>query len=225
MESDTEAFARRESVKFITKTWNSMSGELQEKALQDFVGKVSNDFDWEVKLKLITFWEMLTEKYLTKPDNSSTVLTPSYATGLLPSLTTSSSGENSRAISGIQELVNTGCLDSLYTLLDDYDQSVCEQACVLLQRVMDQMADVITPGSLPTESECSRTKQRKVDISDTKLNIAYRKLESLDLKSRLLEVSASCDEYDKNPLSLLEDMLAYCNKADPENEDNAVDCY
>ncbi|XP_021354819.1 BRCA1-associated ATM activator 1-like isoform X2 [Mizuhopecten yessoensis] len=213
LESDTEAFARRESVSFITRMWNSVHGDLKADILQVLVERASSDFDWEVKVKLVDFWEMLMEKDLLRSE----VQLPSYADGLLQR------EKQQNLDQAFQEFIKTACFESLFKLLDDYDQSVCQKACLLLIRVMKHMSGVLERhDSLPPDSDIP-VKKRKTNDSD--IESIYQKLKALDLTARLLEVSTTCDEYDKNPMSLLEDMLTYSNKTDPEDESNVIDCY
>ncbi|XP_033757831.1 BRCA1-associated ATM activator 1-like [Pecten maximus] len=212
---DTEAFARRESICFITTMWNSVHCDLKVNILKILVERTSSDFDWEVKVKLVDFWEMLIDKDLIGSD----VKLPSYANSLQPREKQQTLEQTRGTLQNIECFVKTACFDSLFKLLDDYDQSVCEKACLLLMRVMKHLSDVLEVDSaIPA-------KKRKTDDSETNIESVYQKLKALDLTTRLLEVSTTCDEYDKNPMSLLEDMLSYSKKTETDNESNALDCY
>ncbi|XP_069125315.1 BRCA1-associated ATM activator 1-like [Argopecten irradians] len=216
LQEDTEAFPRRECVSFITKTWHCVHSGFKDQIYEILAEGTSNDFDWEVKMKLVEFWEMLINQELLMTD----VKLPSYAV---------QSSEKEQAIGtiqNIQELVKTKCFDCLLRLLDDYDQSVCEKACLLMIRLKDYLADVLQ-DSLTSNS---LAKKRKTDDSPTDMESIYEKLKALDLTCRLLQVSRTCDEYDKNPMSLLEDMLSYQTDrphdlTSPHHDTNAVDCY
>ncbi|XP_060081779.1 BRCA1-associated ATM activator 1-like [Ylistrum balloti] len=221
LQDDTEAFARRECISFVTRMWSSVHGDLKVNTLQILVERTSNDFDWEVKAKLVDFWEMLIEEGLTGSD----VQLPSYVDSLLPSEKHQNFEQTKGAFESIEELVKTGCFDSLLKLLYDYDQSVCEKACTLLLRVMKHLSVHFEQHNSVQSDSAIPAKRMKTSDSETNIESIYHKLKCLNLTARLLEVSTTCDEYDKNPMSLLEDMLSYSNKADQEDENNAVDCY
>jgi hypothetical protein len=50
---------------------------------------------------------------------------------------------------------------------------------------------------------------------------------TLDVEQKLAVFSQTCDEYDRNPVSLLDDILLYTGSHDHQDEDDStiIDCY
>lgn len=281
--SDSEAFVRRSVAAFIVAIFpdKTLVSSKIKHLIYNVMMKAVDDFDWEVKLKTLEFWELMIEKELKIPDdrkNCALEDIPSYASGLYQG--TSSSGIKPQSedklrtvISGIETLQEIGCWEALYKLMEDYDQSVSEQTCKLLVRVRDyiknkfdlkksfesrtdthfeQESKILDTPSLENDEVHNHSLKRKSDsqngCNEHESKIARmekhenpdlnKKIELPDIVLRLVTETkldftlASCrsdgpsNEYNNNPLSLLEDILADLESQDhDEDEDNVVDCY
>lgn len=240
---DTEAFARRAALGTIC-DWVHMNQFSTDHAhIYDTLCILIKDMDWQVKLKVLNFWENQYNQLKINIENSKAD-TPSYAVEL-------SIENNKRKIENhdtdckalIDKLQEFGKKGGLYVILmgsQDYDQSVQHQACKLLESVkhLCEESGVDLPG-------CSHPKRKMLskniepvnmdttssDIPTSKLDIKQdigvldflENVENIDLKKMLDLTSQSIDEYQRNPEMLLQDILISLKPN--EDEDNAIDCY
>ncbi|CAC5409592.1 BRAT1 [Mytilus coruscus] len=243
--SDTEAFVRRSAVDCITKLWEDysvLSSNNRLSILKLMSNVMTKDFDWEVKLKVLDFWNQYINKELFECDNLQVTL-PSYTVKNYSSSISSDSGlKNNKTKSKITCLVTSGCLKSLFSLADDFDRSVIQKALNTTKNVKhfikqnNLLTDMVFDKDY-VEENCSNCKKQKFnltlnqDISFEEGNKDEREmidwLLSVDIDQKLATFSQTCDEYERNPISLLDDILLYAGSHDHEDEDDntVIDCY
>ncbi|VDI52448.1 Hypothetical predicted protein [Mytilus galloprovincialis] len=243
--TDTEAFVRRSAVDGITKLWgdNSVLSSSNRLSILKLMSNVMiKDFDWEVKLKVLDFWNQYINKELFECDNQQVTL-PSYTVeNDSCSISSSSELKKNGTKSKIECLVTSGCLRSLFSLTDDFDRSVIQKAL----NTTKNMKHLIEQNNLLTdmvfdkdsrEENCSNCKKQKFDLTLNQ-DISFEQgnkdekdlldwLLSVDIDQKLATFSQTCDEYDRNPISLLDDILLYAGSHDHEDEDDntVIDCY
>ena len=206
--------------------------------------KTMKDFDWEVKMRCLKFWDIFITQELDQQSATSTPL-PSYAVSLVSSeenaVTVDNKNENSSLF--IRNILRSGCLRALLYAVDDYDPTVCEEACSQLIKINNELRtsfiDLVTPKEVTLgniskhnerdqnmEEEKSLDKLKDFDKLDSSQSEDSKKkmlqmLSGLDLTSLKQQFSQSTDSYSNNPITLLEDILASVT----ENEEHFVDCY
>ena len=203
--------------------------------------KTMKDFDWEVKMRCLKFWDIFITQELAQQSATSTPL-PSYAVSLVSSeenaVTVDNKNENSSLF--IRNILRSGCLRALLYAVDDYDPTVCEEACSQLIRINNELQksciDLVTvkqvthgnheeknhdmqqEKSLDELEDCDKLNTTQLEDSNKKM---LQMLSGLDLTSLKQQFSQSTDSYSNNPITLLEDILASVT----ENEEHFVDCY
>ncbi|GAB1608528.1 uncharacterized protein LOC115214308 isoform X2 [Argonauta hians] len=240
LETDTEAFPRRAAAKFVLKLSTSLhcsdsmvtlQNSVMEKVLQD-------DLDWEVKKIAIEYWEnIMSSEKLSATKNSNSL--PSYAVGLLKAEDKCDACTYCKMLKFICKLHNNNCIDSLLLAYHDCDYSVQEEAGKVLVNLKTFLVDhfkLENDGSCLAKKEdinsqdlylcckkncCSSEQSTKKAVSFVKM------LSDLDVSSYLQDCLRNCDLYIKNPLSLIEDILADCNGyvTSDEDDENTLDCY
>ncbi|KAJ8319158.1 hypothetical protein KUTeg_004249 [Tegillarca granosa] len=275
--NDSEAFVRRSVTSLIVAVYpnNTIVSSKIKQLIYNVMLKNVDDFDWEVKLKTLEFWQLLIEEELkiyNDRKNCPLDSIPSYVSGLYQETSRRAKLQNKdelkTVISGIKKLQDIGCWEALCKLMEDYDQSVSEQTCKLVIRVRDfiksktELEDSFHSrpnAAIKQESEilnthCDRfnnmkrksdnqnghnehvSKVARMEKHEDQNSHYETELPDIVLKlfneTKLDLVLISCksgdlsDEYDKNPLSLLEDILADLESQDQEDDgDNVVDCY
>ncbi|XP_071129438.1 uncharacterized protein [Mytilus edulis] len=243
--TDTEAFVRRSAVDCITKLWgdNSVLSSNSRLSLLKLMSNVmTKDFDWEVKLKVLDFWNQYINKELFECDNPQVTLPSNTVENNSSSISSDSGLKKNGTKSKIKCLVASGCLGSLFSLTDDFDRSVIQKAL----NTTKNMKHFIEQNNLLTdmvfdkdsgEENCSNCKKQKFDLTLNQ-DISFEQgnkdekdlldwLLFVDIDQKLATFSQTCDEYDRNPISLLDDILLYAGSHvhDDEDDNTVIDCY
>ncbi|KAL3877154.1 hypothetical protein ACJMK2_034902 [Sinanodonta woodiana] len=235
LESDTEAFARRSAAEFIVSLNKDEKMLKLTEILTDNVFSTMNsaikDFDWEVKLTVLQFWEDILQKQLglQRSDDPVPPYLPLSTVTRQPDLT---KNELQRCFESLWRL---GCWDTLMYAVDDYDITVVEKSCQTIQNLINTNGKELRELEENWEEEnlihCAPKARHKLEGAN---GCSSEKQEWYQMRvtlQTLLKFKASdhkdclqtTDMYDKNPLDLLQDILLSCTST--EEEENTIDCY
>ena len=251
IQNDTEAFARRAAIDLLVKLWthdlvDSTRSHDIEKVMQNAI----YDFDWEVKLRVLAFWEQV-----------------QGALGPQPVKRDGMKRGHDDVINVLQPLCDCGGLTVLLEAFDDYDKAVQKKACVMLKTLKTSCAlndiepipedakysktDTIEDADAVCQEAVSETMCDTVDIcgqdsvnehgvSETTKKVAGRDvaefirwLRSVDLDRVCDRADQSVDGYADNPESLVDDLLTSLDRiehmtdteGEESGEENVIDCY
>ncbi|XP_029639340.2 uncharacterized protein LOC115214308 isoform X2 [Octopus sinensis] len=243
LETDSEAFARRAAAKFLLKLSKTVHGRNQLAVFHKAMYNVlQDDLDWEVKKVSIEYWEsiIISEEQSTL---QSTTNVPSYAAGLVMSGEICKACTNCKILKMLSKLQQINCIDSLLLAYRDCDYSVQEEAgrvlvnlkkflaehikledigqCLVKTVNMEDAQDLYQCCSKDCCRSCERSAKKHKGVAFVEM------LSELDVSSYLQDCQMNCDLYIKNPLSLIEDILADCDEGEMSEEDdeNVLDCY
>ncbi|XP_077980520.1 integrator complex assembly factor BRAT1-like [Glandiceps talaboti] len=181
-------------------------------AVFDAMIQASRDFDFEVKLSVIDFWENVFKHFNPGYQSSTEPCMPDYmkaVSNIQPKICS-----QDVAVCGVQEVCKTQCLKTLQAMLDDYDRIVSEKTCKILINIKHYITTNIP--------DINALLQHQIDDTTHKDLKNFRDfILSNDFNAMLKEKERSTDMYEQNPLSLLEDILSCVD----DNEDNLLDCY
>ena len=192
------------------------------------------DFDWKVKLKVVQFW-----KHVIQYDLRLFIEVKPFSSYSVHDFQTTN---QETLVHKLFWFSKSGCLEALFVLTDDFDNSVVEKTLELIREIKEffvnhNLIDFIQ-DSLENDHImgcCNITKKRKLDhelfesIRNGEITVLIdllTKLMSFNVENKLSQVSERCDEHD--PISLLDDILSYVGSHDTlNNEDktNVIDCY
>lgn len=251
--NDTEAFVRRSAVLFFTKLWedNSLSETNKQAILTLFSEVMVKDFDWDVKLNVLEFWsQIINKEFCTKEKLDLGI--PSYAMINNESIIYSDTSVKDNLKLSFCKLYTLGCFKALFSMVEDFDQSVVEKALQLIRNIKDIVKrtnltseftnffdefQIVKESLKENEVLCKKQKLELKEIEKTNFSIEngqkeeilefIEKLMTLDVEQKLAVFSQTCDEYDRNPISLLDDILLYTGSHDHQDEDDStiIDCY
>ncbi|XP_013393268.1 BRCA1-associated ATM activator 1-like [Lingula anatina] len=209
LETDSEAFPRRAAVQVLS-SWYSIAPETTQAVILVSMTTAIKDFDWEVQVLVLAFWESVFTKCFQNVD------TPAYAV-----VAPSQSKQRKREFSlEARELdIMNRCCEILLFAVKDCDRKVCEKAAKMIAEIMPELQSKcqnIADGTYSVvEGEC---KKDKVNC----LMESVKELRTVDVPEILHEKSQSSDGYAENPFSILDDILASCEEPD---EGAVIDCY
>jgi hypothetical protein len=234
LNTDSEAFPRRAAVELLTVLCSKLSAsatsdpgssKILEKICTRMVSAME-DFDWEVKVKVLDFWENIAETLLTGKLNGD------YDGKEEPDGLTEHKTKGSQAKAGTKHKLQELSEDKAYTVLqglldrgfgkavltgaEDYDLSVKQKALAILAKVAEICSAHAPSASkqLHTSTESSdiasthKSKQKEIEDCCGKTASFLAKLAELDPSHQLKHLGSSSDEYNCKPLSLLEDVRA-----------------
>ena len=222
---DSEGFARRAALEVICSWSEKPAFSPQQAQIGAIINSSIHDLDWEVKLLVLKYWEEQLER-LTSPQPS----VPDNATGLNPDGSAESSLE---ALKGLGE---SGCYKTIATAFQDHDPSVQHKAYAITDKLCSNLkeqsqydilssdvnSDNDTSGEPLAKRKCPDSTSSKCVSGPHSLSEFLYLVEGLDLNRCLKESAQSTDEYQRNPLTLLDDILTSLRQ---NSEDNAIDCY
>lgn len=247
--NDTEAFVRRSAVIFFTKLWedNSLSEPSKQAILTLFSEVMVKDFDWDVKLNILEFWSQIIDKeFCTKEKLDFGI--PSYA--IVNNESDTSTKDHLKM--AFCKLYTLGCFKALFSMIEDFDQSVVEKALQLIRNIKDLVKrtnltseftnflddfQIMKDSLKENKVLCKKQKLELKEIEKTnfwtenvqkeEIHEFIEKLITLDVEQKLAVFSQTCDEYDRNPVSLLDDILLSAGSHDHQDEDDStiIDCY
>jgi len=145
----------------------------------------------------------------------------------------------------LQDLLDRGFGRALLACADDYDSAVKQKALAILTRLLEVCkppaptpAKVLHTDSSSNTADVTMEEKEGKEHSDTDIQAFIHKLCELDPSHQLQQLGASSDEYDRKPLSLLEDVMTAAKGAAIVHEvtllsedefddadDMFVDCY
>ena len=214
-----------------------------EKVMRDTI----NDFDWEVKMLVLNFWDRILARLETgslKRDSTEQQCTDAV----------------------LQAMCDKGALVVLLEAFDDYDKPVQKKACVMLKSLKvkyvgeaidgdtrSRATDGVVDDNDATDQEMVSPSERgtvqmspqDVDTSTndgttvTKVAAGHdvsefnRWLRTIDLDSVCVTIDQSTDRYADNPESLVDDLLTSLERiehmtdteGEESGEENVIDCY
>ena len=131
LQTDTEAFPRRTAIRFLL-SYYSNKVKVREQCditvVMETLMTSSKDFDWEVKLAGLEFVENLILQEMADERNYCENSVPSYAVDLLKKKIDDSEIKVPKMLCALCRLELYGCWKALFVAVEDYDQTVCEQA-------------------------------------------------------------------------------------------------
>lgn len=242
--NDSEAFPRRAAIEFLSVMYCRLSSataaepekqSLTEKICTTMVS-VMYDFDWEVKLKALEFWEIMAEPLLARTKCGSDgarcdrqpccvemgAKTDEVCQSKLEVTEHGRAGKHKLQETAhhiLQDLLNKGFGKAASAGADDYDSAVKQKALKILARVLEVCGPSAPSASKIAKSDCSTVFQApapsSTNASALKGSDSYtdsdeylRNVRQLDPSHQLEQLGNSCDEYDHKPFSLLEDVIA-----------------
>lgn len=231
--NDSEAFPRRAGVDLLGVLFDHVSPVKHEVILATLQHAATKDFDWDVQLKALTFWEKFVEQemegLLDSRDGDVLMVTETGQKRKSP--------DDTGVLQLLEKFHKSGVLAVLLSALQDSDKSVGEKACQILITMKRNLTTLLNEDF--TEStkklKCGGNKKEVTESGGNNCNgvdtcVCAPSVQSFlsvlndhDLHKKLSVISQSSDEYVRNPMSLLEDILN--SLSDEQNEDNVVDCY
>ncbi|XP_076454852.1 uncharacterized protein LOC143289686 [Babylonia areolata] len=251
--NDSEAFPRRAAVLLLTallsrSTLPSLTPSPSDRTLLRTkicaaMLAAMNDFDWDVKVKVLDFWEKLAAPLLPCREGveggsggGGNVRNAAMSDRKLHRKRTSS--KQSCSVSSkdyhcaLESLLQEGFGQALMTGAEDYDLAVKQKALhmlVSLQECMESEEDLpVKAPRLDRESDTTNSHSAEVtgeEASNTDLtapcvtvNQFLQALSQLDPASTLQQQSHGANEYDRKPASVLEDVMAAVKGASSVHE-------
>ena len=204
LENDLEAFTRRAAVELL-KRWSS-SGAMSDKAHHIFttMKRLIDDYDWEVKIKAIEFWEefIKLDKVTIRANGSR-----------------ETSGKSLSVHGCSNELLEHFCMQGgnevLFKAIKDHDRSVQKKACQVMLKIYHFLA---------------REKENETHLPAVCLDLSNI-LSELDLEHLMQKFDSSIDEH-TDMKTFLYDVLSSMKLLEeslPAEEDDgtapSIDCY
>lgn len=224
---DSEAFPRRNAVLYM-KGLFLHKHDIYKRIESEFLttmADVMSDFDWEVKVKCLEFWECAVEQELKLFMSHECIKqTVSLISKLLE-----------------KNIILQKAVVSVFSGLDDYDPSVCAAACELclkMKKIILQTAIISkeTKHEISLPEKDNLHKKIKLETSQSEevvlkdesntpdcMEVQVRRLLETDWEALLRPYTASTDDYHRDQMSLVQDILLHGENVD--NEDNILDCY
>ncbi|PVD39353.1 hypothetical protein C0Q70_01983 [Pomacea canaliculata] len=245
LEEDTEAFARRSAVEFLSTVFASSSdcvplhfvhtGALSDLGLLicSALGRVLEDFDWEVKVKALRFWERAAMPVLGRKSGNCDADSSRECDGAVESTPLHEVHPHKRKKidsnipihRGLHVLLRAGFGEALCAGLEDYDSSVKELAFSILLRFRDHLQtleDYSPPKAARMDVGCADQCASFADLAQsTNRSFTHKEYKDWDHVEAFLNKTqsviatktssmfeTSADEYEQRPSSLLEDIMA-----------------
>lgn len=231
--NDSEAFPRRAGVDLLGGLFNHVSPVNHEVILATLQHAATKDFDWDVQLKALTFWEKFVEQemegLLDSCDGDVLMVTETGQKRKSP--------DDTGVLQLLEKFHKSGVLAVLLSALQDSDKSVGEKACQILITMKRNLTTLLNEDFAESTKKlkCGGNNKEATESGGNHCNGAdtcvcapsvqsfLSVLNDHDLHKKFSVISQSSDEYVRNPMSLLEDILN--SLSDEQNEDNVVDCY
>ncbi|XP_071106166.1 BRCA1-associated ATM activator 1-like [Haliotis cracherodii] len=226
IKTDSEAFPRRAAVSSLQAIHSSRS--IPEPVVREIFSSMVQamaDFDWEVKANTLDFWQYVCDQEIKSLPSD----VPDYVVNLLPSGTKRKLDNGSTLTHDLFVLSQTGFCEAVISGTEDYDNHVQEKSYKILKNLKGKINDDVDENKLKKlkvengdETNGSHPVNSEPELSTARLTTFLQLLRDTDIELKLSVLSGSADEYSKNPLALLEDILS----EDKDIEDDKfVDCY
>ena len=179
------------------------------------------DFDWEVKLRGLEFWEAVIDyftEFKTNRESASTDKTKSFSGEAL----VSTASNNESLLEGIEKcfqlLFEMGALSVLSEAPNDCDHMVCEKALEVLATLQRVAYREISPREryVKTSRDFQETLGKRFDMEKFK-----EVLQATDIPALVQSCEAADTAIRSDPVSLIEDILS----AAEHHDENLLDCY
>ena len=180
------------------------------------------DFDWEVKLRGLKFWEAIIEFFTGFINNKGSTTLRGKAKFFFGEANERANDDESIKAGNVDELFrvlfNMGALHILSEALDDCDHMVCEKALEILtglQRIANPERIVIKQ-SVKTSWEFQESLGNRFGLEKFKEVLGVT-----DFPAIIQSTEAADSAVRSDPVSLIEDIL----KAAKRQDENLLDCY
>jgi len=203
-----------------------LNQSLENSKVYEFVQRlccICQDFDWEVKLRGLEFWNAIIG-YLSKSEENERV--KSTATESCLEESSDCDSDRHRQLGGMaekfdglcQSLFDIGALGVLIAALDDCDHLVCEKALEILDNL--QFMAFPEKGSMAKSIKTLRDFQDRLGetFSSSK---CVEVLRMTDFQALTQSIEAADSTVRADPVSLIEDILTAASQRD----ENLLDCY
>lgn len=238
LRTDTEAFPRRAAMNFLLETHKrKLLTSSQKTVIYEAVVMILNcDLDWEVKILAVCVWEdvIKTESFAQTAVHAYALHLPAFSKNRCQACKTCT------LVQKIQTLSKIGCTNSLLVAVKDCDDSVCQRVGQVLSKLLfsDQEDEDLTIKQTCVKSVAAAKKGEELfncctescckglvrDRLRNEGSIFLQRLSEIGFRKDWSESEANCDLYSKDPLSLIEDILADCEETS-EDENKIIDCY
>ncbi|XP_078347834.1 integrator complex assembly factor BRAT1-like [Oculina patagonica] len=182
------------------------------------------DFDWEVKLRGLEFWEAVIDNFTGFKRNKLSAGTSKVKSGTLSGEELASDAKNDKAFQAggialcFEVLFDMGALDVLSKALNDCDHMVCEKAL----KILASLQHVAYPEN-STQEQCVKTSRDFQETLGKGFGLEKFKevLQGADLPALVQSCVAADNALRTDPVSLIEDILL----AAEQHDENLLDCY
>lgn len=179
------------------------------------------DFDWEVKLRGLEFWEAVIDyftEFKTNRDSAGTDEAKSFSGEALVSNASNDESLQEGIEKCFQILCELGALSVLGEALNDCDHMVCEKALEVLATLQRVVYREISPLEryVKTSRDFQETLGKRFGLDKFK-----EVLQATDIPALVQSCEAADTAIRSDPVSLIEDILS----AAEHHEENLLDCY
>lgn len=179
------------------------------------------DFDWEVKLRGLEFWEAVIDyftEFKTNRDSAGTDKAKSFSGEALVSNASNDESLQEGIEKCFQILCELGALSVLSEALNDCDHMVCEKALEVLATLQRVVYREISPLEryVKTSRDFQETLGKRFGLDKFK-----EVLQATDIPALVQSCEAADTAIRSDPVSLIEDILS----ASEHHEENLLDCY
>ena len=180
------------------------------------------DFDWEVKLRGLEFWEAVIDCFTKFKANKESAGSEKAKSFSGEALVSKASNDESLREEGIEKcfhvLFEMGALSVLSEALNDCDHMVCEKALEVLATLQR-----VGYREISTEERCVKSSR---DFQETLgkefgLDKFKKVLQATDIPELVQSCEAADNAIRSDPVSLIEDILS----AAEHHDENLLDCY
>ena len=179
------------------------------------------DFDWEVKLRGLEFWEAVID-YFTEFKINRESASADKAKSFSGEALVSTASNDESLLEGIEKcfqlLFEMGALSVLSEALNDFDHMVCEKALEVLDALQRVAYREISPREryVKTSRDFQETLGKRFDVEKFK-----EVLQATDIPALVQSCEAADTAIRSDPVSLIEDILS----AAEHHDENLLDCY
>ena len=177
------------------------------------------DFDWEVKLRGLEFWEAVMDYFTANKESSVTDEAKSFSGDAIVS---NSSNDEYLKDEGVEKcfavLFEMGALSVLSEALNDCDHMVCEKALEVLATLQR-----VAYREISTKERCVKTARDFQETLGKGFGLEKFKevLQATDIPALVESCEAADNAIRSDPVSLIEDILS----AAEHHDENLLDCY
>ncbi|KAK7508046.1 hypothetical protein BaRGS_00001011 [Batillaria attramentaria] len=252
--------SRREAVRLLSAIYQQSlpgSADLRQ-VICATLKSALRDSDWEVKVKALEFFELVLSPLLCSDADgvSSDTQRDAKPTPRKHKHDTDEETKSGGDLEILASLLETGLEEALFTAAEDYDNSVSEKACDILLRLQEctslpqhslsklrkrhesHMGPNCAGDSITKPGQGENGSHVSSSCDKDAVQKFLTRVDEFDPAQHLQKLTVSMDEYDRQPESLLEDIVAAAKMAVlakeaaftsgdefDDGEDIFVDCY